>query len=95
MLINEDELKMIFRTAYFNSKAKTIINENEIIESIQTSNQEILNGIAIWLSEGSGLTVKSIDEQCTNIVKYKPLKGSSYMELPSGLTNTVKGLINL
>ena len=38
---------MTFKTAYFNSKAKTIINENEIIESIQTSNEEILNGIAI------------------------------------------------
>ena len=45
---------MIFKTAYFNSKAKTIINENEINESIQTSNQEILNGIAVWLSEGTG-----------------------------------------
>ena len=28
---------MIFRTAYFNSKTKTIINESEIIASIQTS----------------------------------------------------------
>ena len=34
--------KLIFKTAYFKSKAKTIINENEINGSIQTSNQEIL-----------------------------------------------------
>ena len=46
--------KIIFKTDYFNSKAKTIINENEINESTQTSNREILNGIAVWLSEGSG-----------------------------------------
>ena len=45
---------MIFKAAYFNSKAKTIINENQINESIRTSNQKILNGIAVWLSEGSG-----------------------------------------
>ena len=32
---------------YFNSKAKTAINENEINESIHTSNQEILNGMAV------------------------------------------------
>ena len=41
---------MILKTAYFNSKAKMIINEderNEINESIQTSNQEILNGILV------------------------------------------------
>ena len=51
------------------------MNENEINETIQTSNQEILNGIAVWLSEGSGWTVKPIDEQYINIVKYQPLKG--------------------
>ena len=47
---DKNEPKIIFKTAYFNSKAKTIINENEINESIQTSNQEIFNGIAVWLS---------------------------------------------
>ena len=55
-----------------------IINENEINESIQTSNEETLNGISVWLSEGSGWTAESVDDQCINIVKYKPLKGSSY-----------------
>ena len=75
---DKNEPKMIFKTAYFNSKAKTISNENEINESIQTSNEEILNGIAIWLSEGSGWTVQSSDEQYINTVKYKPLKGSSF-----------------
>ena len=37
---DKNEPKMIFQTAYFNSKVKTIINENEINEineSIQTS----------------------------------------------------------
>ena len=92
---DKNERKMIFKTAYFNSKAKTIINENEISENIETSNQEILNGIAVWLSEGSGWTVESIDEHYINIVKYKPLKGSSYIELPTELRNPAKGLINL
>ena len=82
---------MIFKTAYFDSKAKTIINKNEINESIQTSNQEILNSIAIWLSQGSGWTVESIDEQYINIVKYKPLKGSSLIELLSELRDPAKG----
>ena len=51
---DKNESKMIFKTAYFNSKAKTIIKEYKINESIQTSNQEILNAISVWLSEGSG-----------------------------------------
>ena len=49
-----------YKTAYFSSKAKTIINENEINGSIQISNQEILNGISVWLSEGSGWTVEYV-----------------------------------
>ena len=84
-----------FKTAYFNSKAKTIINENEINGSMQTSNQEILNGISVWLSEGSGWTVESVNEQYINIVRYEPLKGPSYIELPPELRNPAKGLINL
>ena len=62
---------------------------------MQTSNQEILNGIAVWLSEGFGCTVESIDDQYINIIKYKPLKGSSYIELPPELRSSAKGLINL
>ena len=59
------------------------------------TNQETLNGIAVWLSESSRWTVESIDNQYVKIVKYKPLKGSTYMELPPELGNTTKGLINL
>ena len=47
-----NEPKMIFKTAYFNSKAKTIINENEINESRQTSNKEILNDIGCLVIRG-------------------------------------------
>ena len=86
---DKNEPKMIFKMAYFNSKAKTIINENEINESIQMSNQEMLNGIEVCLSKGSEWTVESIDDQYINIVKYNPLKGSSYIRNPA------KGLINL
>ena len=92
---DKNEPKMIFKTAYFDSKAKAIINQNEINESIHTSNQEILNGLAVWLSEGFGWTVESIDDQNMNIVKYKPLKGSSYVEIPPELRNPAKGLISL
>ena len=92
---DKNEPKMIFKTAYFNSKAKTIINENKINESIQTSNEEILNSITVWLSEGSGWTVESIDDQYINNLRYKPLKGSSYIELPPELRNPAKGLTNL
>ena len=83
-----------FKTVYFNGEAKTIINEDEINGSIQTSNEEILNRISVWLSEGSRWTVESVDEQYLNIVRYNTLNGSSYIELPPELRNPTKGLIN-
>ena len=87
--------EIINKTAYFNCKAHTIINNIDITESLNLSEQYILNFIAIWISEGSGWTIKSIDNHYLNIVKYKPINGSSYIQLPIELQNSAKGLINL
>ena len=70
-----------------------IINETDIKLSLQTSQQQILNKIAQWISEGSGWTIQSIENHYINIVNYKPLQGSSYIKLPQELKN--RGLINL
>ena len=50
----EDEI--ISKTAYFNSKTKTLINENEINEVLQTSRQELIKAIGQWISEGSSVS---------------------------------------
>ena len=84
----------MYKTAYFNSSAQTIINQIEIADSLQLSKQQILNNVAQWISEGSGWTIKSVDSYYLNIVKYKPMNGSSYIQLPE-LLNNKKGLINL
>ena len=47
---------------YFRSKARSIINTNEINEVIADSSHDLLNKIAEWISEGSGWVVKSIDK---------------------------------
>ena len=86
---------IIYKTAFFDSKAQTIINDLEIAESLKVSEQQILNFVAVWVSEGSGWSVKSIDAHYLNIVKYEPMKGSSYIQLPTELRNSAKGLINL
>ena len=91
--LSSDEL--VIKTAYFNSKAQAINNHMEIHEALQTSKQTILNKIAQWISEGSGWTIQSIDNHYLNIVKYKPMNGSSYIQLPTKLRNSAKGLINM
>ena len=85
----------VYKSAYFNSSAQTIINQTEIIDSSQSAKQQILNKVAEWISQGSGWTIKSVDSHYLNIVKYKPLKGSSYIQLPQELRNSAKGLINM
>ena len=87
--------EIIIKTAYFNSKPKTIINKTQITEELQSSKHEILNITAQWISEGSGWTIESVDNHYLNIVQYEPMKGSSYIELPQDLKHHRKGLINL
>ena len=72
----------IEKNVYFNRTAQTIINKTQINEALQLSKQIILNKIAQWVSEGSGWIIKSVDNHFFNIVKYKPMNGSSYIKLP-------------
>ena len=83
------------KTAYFNSKTKTLINAIEINEVLQSSREELVKAIAQWISEDSGWTIQSVDAHYINLTQYRPLKGSSYIELPISLRNPAKGLINL
>ena len=36
----------------------------------------------VWINNGSGWNVESIESQYINISTYRPLAGSSYMDLP-------------
>ena len=67
--------KKILKNGYFNSITDLIINETDIKLAIQASQQQILNKIAQWISEGSGWTIQSIENHYINTVNYSPLKG--------------------
>ena len=51
--------------------------------------------IDVWINKGSGWNVESIESQYINISTYRPLSGSSYMDLPVELRSPRKGLINI
>ena len=85
----------IYKTAFFNGKAKTITKVDHIEPELNMSRQEILNVIDKWVSEGSGWVIDRIDSHYLNVTLYKPLSGSSYIKLPAKLGNSRKGLINL
>ena len=85
----------IYKTAFFNGKAKIITMVNDIEPELNMSRQEILSVIDKWVSEGSRWVIDQIDSHYINVTTYKPLNGSSYIELPTELRNPKKGLINI
>ena len=85
----------IYKTAFFNGKAKIVTKVDDSEPELNMSRQEILNVIDKWVSEGSGWVIDRIDSHYLNVTLYKPLNGSSYIELPTELRNSKKGLINM
>ena len=71
---------------------KTLINHRFTLENYF---QEILYMIDVWLNNGSGSNVESIECQYINISTYRPLSESFYMDLPVELKSPRKGLINI
>ena len=71
------ECVSIYKTAFFNGKAKTITKANDIEPELSMSRQEILNTIDKWVSESSGWVIDQIDSHCINVTLYKLLSGSS------------------
>ena len=57
--------------------------------------QEILYMIDVWINNGSGWNVESIESQYINISTYRPLSGSSYIKLSAELRSSKKGLIDI
>ena len=51
--------------------------------------------IDVWINNGSGWNVESIESQYINISTYRPLSGSFYMDLPVELRSPKKRLINI
>ena len=84
--------KIEFEPVYFNSLRKTVINHTFRLES---SFQEILYMIDVWINNGSGWAVESIESQYINISIYRPLAESSNMYLTVELRSPRKELINI
>ena len=71
-----------FRPVYFHSTTKTVISHKFSLENVF---QEILYRIDNWMNEGSGWIVELIKSQYINISTYRPLSGSSCVDLPAEL----------
>ena len=81
-----------FAPVYFNASTKTIINRRFKLDQ---SFQETLYRIDAWINRGSGWIIELIESQYINISTYRPLVGSSYIDLPIEFKHPKKGLINI
>ena len=81
-----------FRPVYFNSVTKTVTNH---IFKLEKPFEEILYMIDAWINNGSRWIIGSIESQHINISTYRPLSGSSYIDLPVELRIPRKGFINI
>ena len=93
-LSKRTENGVIYREPYFNAGPFTVINSDQISESIDNAIEKILELIAGWLSEGSGWVFELVLSHNINIVSYFPLRGTSYIKLPEELRHPMKTLVN-
>ena len=81
-----------FTPVYFNSSTITVINNGY---KLNKSVQKILNRVDAWINRGSGWIIESVESQYINISTYRPLAGSSYIDVPIESKHPRKGLINI
>ena len=81
-----------FTPIYFNLVTKLIINRRY---KLHKPFQEILYRIDAWINKGSGWIIESVESQYINILAYKPLTGSFYIDLPIELHIPRKRMINI
>ena len=73
-----------------------LLNESEIDEKIEEMSQIMMRRIfSFSVTTSSNFIISEIRAEYIDILKYKPLKGSSYIELPKELKNPKMGLINI
>ena len=75
------------------SSALILLNESEIDEKIELAFENRI--VSYSITSKSTFIISNINSQYIDILKYKTLKGSSYIELPKELKNPKMGLINI
>ena len=78
----DDETK--YSTFYPSSKAKKIINENDIDNVTESIYITITSSIQKSLGKVLGWIIYLVADHNISISRYKPLCGSNYMKLPKG-----------
>ena len=80
-----------FVNIYLRSDAITVTNTRFYLNDAFA---KVYNLFDVWQGESSGWTLDAIQNIHININDYDPLAGSSYIQLPKELQNSMRELIN-
>ena len=95
-LSKEDQTRVAEIKEILWSSPQIILNDNDIDKKMDLVISDIIQRISAFSATGtSALIISKINSQYIDILQYKPLKGSSYIELPKELKNPKMGLINI
>ena len=77
------------------SKAEIIINQSDINNVFKSIYTAVIRNIQKFLEKGSSLIIDSVIDHNISILRYNPLIGSIYTEVPKELNHPRKGSINV
>ena len=77
---------------YIRSDAITVTNQNF---RLNEAFAKLMLFLDIWEGKGSGWIIDQVQDIHININNYDPLAGSTYIQLPSELQNSMKRLVNI
>ena len=79
---------------HFRSHCMKTVNQHELENQLEEAKQKITQSLVLFQKEGSGWVLDEILHLDLSIARYTPVKGSSYIPLPSKL-KAKKAIINI
>ena len=79
---------------HFRSLCMKTVNQHELENQLEEAKQKITQSLVLFQKEGSGWVLDEILHLDLSIAQYTPVKGSSYIPLPTKL-KTKKAIINI
>ena len=85
----------VFQESIVSVKNRNLVRLGELEELLDEVMKEISEKLSKYDVNGSGWVFDTILSHDLHVSKYDPFIGSSYLELPKKLRNSMKGLINI
>jgi hypothetical protein len=85
---------VVYATPHFHSDPFVVTNELNIVHKIKSSQRKMLESIDKFTNDGSGWVVDEVIGMYVNTTAYRPLRASSYIDLPRFIKNT-KACVNV